>query len=73
MDREADPNVHRNSEPHLFLPGGPLMYVYHTLRFSDLDHHAGEDLGVDVLSHSPSFRCAARTPRRRDPVLCREP
>ena len=27
MAREADPNVHRNSEPHLFLPGGPLMCV----------------------------------------------
>jgi hypothetical protein len=56
MAREADPNVHRNSEPHIFLPGGPLMYVYHTLRFADLTNHAGEDLGVDVLSHSPNFR-----------------
>ena len=54
--READPNVHRNSEPHIFMPGGNLIYVYHTLRYSDLTDHAAEDIGVDVLSLSPSFR-----------------
>ena len=56
MRRQADPNVHRNSEPHIFMPGGNLLYVYHTMRFSDLRDHAGEDIGVEVLSHTPSFR-----------------